>query len=653
MTYGIFSLTFLKTGKLPLEGGDSENTDLAYAISHELLRNGYKVDETTFSLLETTDADTLTQLYAEMSSVFDELLSTEKFVPLYESFPNIPQLTNSEHRVNAWKALIGEELKVQELKAVQIPDYKIKDVAFVSRKHIGKLFQDVLYANQSPSKLDTELINWCLLMGYGFEYSKIKFKETAAYVGKYCFDNYTIPTRNATDILRIYSLWSGGDPGLKENTKFVQPNEDQKIIMRGALNRSFNLEESFKTYPEKWKRAIFYLNPGAFESKYPTLYKYADLLRNDPKQLKTFNGRVEMLIKNKDNAIFALLRKRRGVFARRLNHLIEVFGLPALEEFLSLEHEPKRLIELYNYFEGRRTVKDRSAILASQKSSQMVSYGKQRAMDNDLIDSIKETLLARIPKTLMGKIAIHPKLYYRALSTNNRATSVGIGIQTKGTCIQIEEGYIRTFVHWGRRGIDIDYSGFLWNAKTGAQKKVGWNGSHSEPGIRYSGDNRGRAAFNAEYIDVDLNQLEDYEWLVLDAVIYAGANSMASIPDTKFGYGVSSRPFGTGFKREQITMAQTITAETRQVWLYAIHIPSRTLVTMDFTKSGSNVTSSPEAVISWLDQQLVVEMDEIDWSILRQGHVLHLLAEEVVTDPEEASKYFTEDTTSEEVASLI
>lgn len=650
MIYGAYSLPFLKIKNLPLVGGNHENQDLAFAIQYEFLRNGFELTESAVMLMSSTSEEELTILYNEMVSVFETLTNGEAYQTYYPNFPNIPERHQYHGLVTRMESLATKV--VQERKRLQaIPSLDLVDVDVCSPKKLEELFLNVLYANQSASKLDLELITYGIDQKFEFDFNKVVFKEIQALVGKTFFEKGLIPTRNATTILRIYSAWCGGDPGLKENTKFVKPSAEVRDAFRYALNRSYNIEESFKMYRERWKRVLFYLRPGVHKDRFKRLYEYAFLLRNNPKRLRTFNSYVEEYIKTANKEIFTLLKNRKGVFARRLNQLIDVFGIQAFREFMKFDHDVKRLVELYNYFEGRRTSQERSSVLASQSSSQMVSYGALKALPAKLVDGIQEQLLASVPKKIQEPIWIDPKLYYRPLTTNNRAVDVSLNATVTGQCFQLNQNFIRSFVHWEGRGVDIDFSAFLY--KNGQTRKVGWNGSHHESGIVYSGDNTGNSHKNAEYLDIDLALLgKSWDWVVFDAVVYSRID-FDLISDCKSGYCESTARFGKRFTRTTIRESQTIKVDAQQAWLSAIHIPSRTYITMNFTNSDSNITNNADAVIGWLEKNLNPQTEEISWAKLNQGHILHLLAEKVVSDPELASLHFTEETTSEEVASLI
>lgn len=651
MNYGIYGLCFLKSKRLPLRGGNAENLDLALAIQHEMIRNGFEFSENAMGLLATTDADTLTVIYNDLVQVLDQLLDSEKYQTYYPNFPQLPV-----HRQYSGKA-VHMEAMVQETQRLKlaIPIAEYVEVESAPAKYFDKLFLDVLYANQAPSKLDRQIIEFGVHYGIEFDFEKIPFQETQALVGKECFEQGTILSRNATTLLRIYSAWCGGDAGLKENVKFIKPSPTVREKFREALDRCYNLEESFKMYEEKWKRVLFYLRPGVHKNRYTQLFKYSDYLRNSPKKLRTFNSYVEEAIRLKDKGIFELLRKRKGVFARRLNQLIDVFGFKAFEEFMKYEHSAKRLVELYNYFEGRRTSQSRSAILANDNSSQMVSYGALAALKGELVDSIQESILGNFPKQLMGTTYIDPKLYYRPLTTNNRAQEVSLNPTVMGECFKIDTNTFRAFVHWEGKGVDIDFSGFLEGSPKVGMRKIGWNGDHSRPGIVYSGDNTGNYDFNAEYFDITFDKLErDVEWIVLDAVVFSRI-PFSSIKNVKLGYclGRKNRKFGKRFLRNEITQSQIVSTTEQQAWIAGIHVPTRTFISMGFTKAQGHVTSSASPVIGWLENNLNPETVEITWNKLNQGHILHLLSEKVVDDPSLASNIFTEDTTSEAVTSLI
>jgi hypothetical protein len=240
--------------------------------------------------------------------------------------------------------------------------------------------------------------------------SKIKFKETLAYVGRLYLelDNTNVlPTKSATDVLRICSVYSGGDEGLKTNTKFKNPNAKQRKILRETLDQCYDLEESFKNYREKWLRFLYYLNPMAkANSGYKTLARYSNALRNKPKTLETFNAKVERMIKDKNSEIFDLLEKRKGVFTRRLDHLVRVFGQYAIERYLQCDIEFDNLVTAYNHFTTRdKEQAGRGAILASQDQSQLVTYKSLVPLNSKLVSYIKESILKKLADSVSPELS--------------------------------------------------------------------------------------------------------------------------------------------------------------------------------------------------------------------------------------------------------
>jgi stress response protein SCP2 len=462
--------------------------------------------------------------------------------------------------------------------------------------------------------------------------------------------------------MRIWATYSGGDPGLKENVKFKSPSNKEKKILLNTLDKCYNLEEAFKINREKWLRILFYLHPmtKVNEKLYPNVYKYSKLLRNSPKELKTFNGHIESGLANKDIDVLDLLATRMGVYTRRLDHTVRVFGVIAVSKWLAKKPTSKQLIDAYNHFYGRDKADTRTAILAGSGSSDMVSYKALKPLTTGVIDSIRENILVHLKNQLngkLGKVYIDPLLYLRSFVSNNRAASISIGGTANGTIVSVDPitKVLRMYCMW-EGSSDIDLSCWAFG-DTMTPVKVGFAGTDNWKNIiKYSGDNTGRYAKNSEYIDIKINQLpSEVEWVVNEAHIYSGKSNFAAYKGKAFA-GMMSMTSATNSKwvPTDLTNSIVLGSKAKTAYLQAYHVPSNTVIFLDVSHGSSNVSNADEIVKfkPYLDKLAVVNT-EVNWDIIKQGHVLELAATKVVEDAKDADVLFGENTISEEVENLL
>lgn len=666
-------ITFQKRKGLFLLPGDSVNPTLADAIVMELMKNGYRPTQELHETLKTQSKEILTEVYNDLCQGISRVTGGNGYEPIYRNFPqSVVAMSYCEFVINAlihywtcgqWRP--EDEGHLQREFAIE--PIKYKEVGLLNAMQFNSIFTDIIYSGDSISAWDKEIVDWFIsTQTPEFELSAIKFKETLAYVGKRLMDgDNPLPIKSATAVLRIWAAYSNGDEGLKENTKFKNPSSKQRRILLSTLDGCYDLEESFKTYREPWLRVLFYLNPAtkAHTAKYPNVSLFATTLRNNPGMLKTFNSRLESMLASKDLGIFAVLKKRKGVFMRRLDHLVRIFGMQAVTEFLDTNPNLEQLITIYNHFADRGSAKERAAILASQSKSTLTTYGALEALPEKLVNDIRSCVLTAIrARTRKKKVFIDRTLYYRPIAQNNRASSVSLTSKAIGSVERIDDDAktIRAYVHWHGRN-DIDLSAMIITSDNDVIK-VGWNGGHHNSGaVVYSGDNTGHSSRNAEYIDINVEKMPDnWEWIILDANVFRGDTFKGWRPSwgVYAGWMLRQRPEQNAhWLPETIDHAIKLQSDAKSAYLLAIHAPSKNVVFLDMDNRSSRITTPEDALKFriFLDKFVVLDTGstEISWTKIAQGHILNVLAQEVVDTPDTAEVVFDENTTWEQVSRIL
>lgn len=667
--------SFAKMQALYIEH-DFDNTpqsNLVEALEVALLPFGYTLAMDLRAALTYANEGVVGDVYNEIvGSLTEKLGDGGEYKMIYQSFPegvrDMSQLDFVLNAIRYYRTNGAYEPKAVEgfkrTYAIELTDNKVIEAIDLPR--FNQMFQDIVMSGTSISDFDKRVIDWGINeWGITFPLYKIRFKETKAYIGKRMLETSSpLITSSATDILRIYSAWSGGDEGLKENTRFVQPSNSQKAVLRDALEGCNDLEESFKLYREKWLRVLFYLNPFKYAEDYPTLAKYADLIRNKPKQLRTFASYFDEYVKNKDRGIFVLLAKRRGYFMRSLDHLVRVFGVEAVDRFIETSPSGKQLIEVYNHFEGRGRDGERTAILASSGASNVVNYKSLAPLDKELVKVIRERLFIEIKKKAGADntpVYIDRGLYYTPFARNNRASSFSLGNATTGKTEIASGKCIRMFVLWEGRN-DIDLSGMVMYTNGGVDK-IGWNDRHTlSGGITYSGDNTGTQAKNAEYLDIMPEKLAEsnVEWVIVDANVYRGqsyANWNEGI--VKAGWMERNNPeVNRTWFPKTVSNYMEIRSNAQNAYLMAFHVPTSSVVYMDVAKAGqSNVTNSADAIKmkTFLENSITLDdgAKEVSYEKINCGQLLNLYFANVVDNKEDAHIVFDDNTPSEEISKYL
>jgi hypothetical protein len=667
-------ISFQKKKALYLEPGDAHNDALAHELNHELMAVGYVLTRDAFERVASQHTDQLEQLHRDLTAGLRRVVGGGGHEPIYRNFPqSVLALSYQEFVINAlihywsdgqWRPEDAEAMH----RELRFEPVELKPVALLNETAFNRIFTDMLYSEVSLSAFDKQCVDWYLDHGGPLEFAKIRFKETASYVGQRLLATASgpLPIRSATTLLRIWAAHSGGDEGLKANTRFKNPTTRQRSVLMSTLDQCTDLEDSFKTHRGKWLRLLFFLHPRTPDhaARYPKLAAFTDRLRNHPKTLQTFNAKAEALLQAKSPELFKLLAKRPGVFMRRLDHLVRVFGIEAFYQWFELPPTFAQLVTVFNHFSTRgQPSAGRAAVLAGQAKSELVTYKALEPLPTKLVERITTLLMERL-KTftvdeLAGPVFIDPGLYYVPLATNNRASSLALDGKVIGeTEHYSEQATLRLYVHWEGRS-DIDLSGFMIS-RDNRVMKVGWNAAHhAGEFVIYSGDNTGVADKNAEYLDINTRKIpEDVEWIVTEARIFRGPTSFAGYQGTVH-MGWMSRRYPEAnrlWQPKTLAHARVMTNEGTVAYLMAYHPRSQSIVHLDMSMGTARVSTAADAirVRVFLERIASVKSQHsASWERLNQGHILELLAGRVVEEEQGAEVVFGGETTAEQVSALM
>jgi len=145
------------------------------------------------------------------------------------------------------------------------------------------------------------------------------------------------------------------------------------------------------------------------------------------------------------------------------------------------------------------------------------------ALAKDVVEEVLETIweilyfkFEQLPS--LGETWIDPELKSIPLPTNMKSLSESLDVRIRGQRAPFtnDTNVLRLYCHWKGRH-DIDLSALILTGNR--VEKVGYGGKADHDGIYYSGDNTGRNAQNAEYIDIT-NTSADYVLLMLN--LYRG-----------------------------------------------------------------------------------------------------------------------------------
>jgi len=652
-------ITFQKLKSLSIPKGMEANLHLAHAVNHELMNCGYVLSNEAFENLSSLSVESIQEVHTDISKGLRSVMGHQNhYEPIYTNFPkSVIDKDHSTLYLNAilhyWSHGTWRPTDLNTVKEyIGTVHTNYKEVGLLSEKEFQQLFLNILYSGTSISLFDKRCIDWYIDHDGEFDLSKISFQETKAYVGARLMDKKIewLPTRNATNVLRIWSQYSGGDEGLKTPTRFKNPTVQQREVLLRTLDRCYNLEDSLKNKREQWLRLLHYLHPSTSSNRqtYPTITWFTERLRNNPKELRTINAQIEQGILESDDNVFVVLQRHPGQFMRRLDQLLRTFGESTLEHWWTCNPTFEQLVTIYNHFCKRdKTLNNRTAILANQSKSELVKYASLDPLPSEFVDQICNRLLEQMqlfshPELIGHTVFLNPNTKFSPLLSNNRASNLSLSDKAIGEMEIIEPNTtLRMFVHWEGYS-DIDLSGFTI-AEDGTIKKYGWNGlyySDENPYIVYSGDNTGFAQYNAEYLDINISDIpEDIEWIITESRIYSGPATFSEYKNNVFmGWSTVETPFATPIWLPQLTeMVHTVSTESNVAILMAFHPKTKRLVHLDISLGMDNISTDSDAqtIVDFLNHRMSVDTN--GRPPLSQWDIIELLADSMVDQVEDAT----------------
>lgn len=585
-------------------------------LNMDIAQYGYTFGMDVLEKLHTMSKEEVNSFAETLNKVMEEFKRTDiKAVPLFKRFPyNLDvnetkylknriigfeenfqrRILNEENQKNSYQMLSCGHLintnvfDLREFGACPICQYKVVELDTVP-KNMPPLInttpliiltlstsKDVfaVFKNMMDSKLAYSPDFKKTIDGF-FEHfgSNIKgllpkeiiIKENAAYITSKIFEvdskkpiilakNYI---KTATDVLRLAVAFSGGDISLAENTKFKLTNKQRHFIMSLLDNVSSSLEEDLLRNKEGWLRLSRTLHVGSFSKKYPTAFSAIDKLRNNAREIKTFNSSFEAaMLANKydDSALLDVLEivmGRPGVFARNLDCLLRTNQREQyfiLEQFKKIIKDVSTnvLLSVYKHMSERNNLKER--IFIPKGNSLNVAFGSKPmgSFSINVIMEIKEMIMIEVQsrfnkKEFYENVYIDPSIENLIVPFAMRANSLDSLNMTRGSRIKIadETDVVGLFINWHDnetecKRIDLDLSAVFLNEDFKKVSSVSYQGYSSEKtGAYYSGDIQSGKGKHGGYegINIDLksrgiklNMDNGARYVAMSVIVYAGTS---------------------------------------------------------------------------------------------------------------------------------
>ena len=612
-----------------------------------------------------------------------------EYRPFYPDFPvQVRSASEAALLVNAALHYLGDVVGVRIL-----PDYRpspreplpgdddaLTELGLATAQDLERIVAD-LAAQATPFSAQ-DRADLTALRDFGPEAAPhVAVKENLAVLTVTFPDlDFSASYRTVTDVLRLAVAMAGGDVSLAKPCRFPSFSRAQRRRLLGLLDAVGQVQdgrdsaEEMARRCERWKRLARHLRPGDYARRFP---RAAALLRQvaSGDAEAGFTSRLEEALVRRDvERALRLLSTRPGVFARRLNHLLRLCADDAarkrvVAEFARVAPEVALpvLVRLWEYFSSPgpdalpwRVVAIKAA--TGTKTTLIPSTRRPGPADAAVVRSVEEALRQR---RRLGRIAVDQGLYggYTA-PVGLRSASPGMRTAGRGTRLPLPEGEtIRFFLHWrdlpeappeapGPAGpaatadrdtrVDLDLSAFFVSEDFTRTEQIAYYNLRSTAAV-HSGDLTSAPDGAAEFIDVTLAEALRQGWRYVVMTVHSFSHHrLSEVPECWAGAMARGADPQSGEVFEASTVMQRLdlVSPTFNATPFVIDLAERRLIWWDLPvgvgeHQVANLDRSSNRVLAHL-------LDLLEGRRMPLAHLLGLLADDVVEDPDEAELVFGE-----------
>ncbi len=604
-TMGTLSSNFLYYGYIPSQQAYEAMTQLA-KTSPKMLHQWWQTLEKSLKKSKGVDKD------------------IGKYI-VYQNFPQeVLDMSQSEYWIRQLFIYWGADLtSVRQAPIPRAPMFEKVDfkVLHLARSFaLANLYESLLLKPAVWIATEQQEVQWFVQQEYTMN-AEIKFKENLVFAAITCMQYHqTLPLSTTTDVLRLATGFSEGDISLKTNSKFKLSRSQRKYVLE-VLAGVKDLEEGIMRHKNKWIRLFHQLHVGEYAKKYPKIYQVAHTLRNGGKY-PTFNSNVENYLATSNTKALALLAQRPGEFARRIAHVLSVFGDATLSHFLPVLHklETIKLLKLKRFL---RTANNRNYRIFTPKGSWKKAQFELNETQikphhiQQIVMAIDQLVRQRVSNKFGTSFFYTPDIAHIKLPVNN---AEAVSRYPKGTVFYIPDNirFIRSVTYWQERSqtcwMDNGWNFFdaNWQAKGTCCWDTTWE---MDKAAVFSGDpvnSYNKAGKAGQLIDLYLDQLVDM------GVRYAVWNILSynripfdALEDVQGLLLWGEKPqTGKLIEPSRVNFSFPVTGKSLTKYICYIDLFTRRLVLMDSSLSASvgsarnNATrlqSSMPAIVEYFD----------------------------------------------------
>lgn len=532
--------------------GSLSNEYLATSIKN-LESYGYTFSEDLINVLRTLSNDEFVDFYTKLIEDIKVLKGAHvTHSPMYPNFPKeVMELDECELYINAireytYSWLVDNFNVTLENKGLPLLEKKERfplignfDIALIdlgTKEEFDKTISNLISSKTSISETDKNDVLF-VLNNYddlsSVLPSEVPMKENLAFLvgnlltlGKLNEEDVSKYFKTATDILRFAVVLSNGDVSLAGHTRFRSFKKSERRLILSLIEKTHSPKEDMKAYKEEWKRLAEKIHPGNFKNRYKKAFNAFQALRNDEK-IVTFSTKVEEHIKNKDILeVCALLSKRPGEFARRLDHLIRLNVHPEVVVMyfskVAKDVPTPLLLQLRSHFLNRNNENDLRVFFPKGNVANLFATENKLEKINESISSelallIENVLIERFAELpSLGKTVIDKSLSSYLVPFSQRSASKSLKTISRGSTFDLPEGdFVRFFTYWKEHKpkdgnswatrVDVDLSALFLNEDWVELEQVSYTNLRSDHSV-HSGDITSAPNGASEFIDIDINK---------------------------------------------------------------------------------------------------------------------------------------------------
>jgi len=612
-----------------------------------------------------------------------------EYRPFYPDFPvQVRSASEATLLVNAALHYLGDVVGVRIL-----PDYRpspreplpgddgaLTELGLATTQDLERIVADLI-AQATPFSAQ-DRADLTALRDFGPEAApRVAVKENLAVLTVTFPDlDFSASYRTVTDVLRLAVAMAGGDVSLAEPCRFPSFSRAQRRRLLGLLDAVGQVQDSRDSAEEmarrceRWKRLARHLRPGDYARRFPRAVALLHQVASGGAE-EGFTSRLEEALARRDvEGALRLLSTRPGVFARRLNHLLrlcvdEAARERVVAEFARVAPEVSLpvLVRLWEYFSSPgpdalpwRVVAIKAA--TGTKTTLIPSTRRPGPTDAAVVRAVEEALRQR---KRLGRIAVDQGMYEGYTTpVGLRSASPGLRTAGRGTRLPLPEGEtIRFFLHWrdlpeappkalGPAGpaaaedrdtrVDLDLSAFFVSEDFTRTEQIAYYNLRSTAAV-HSGDLTSAPDGAAEFIDVTLAEALRQEWRYVVMTVHSFSHHrLSEVPECWAGAMARGADPQSGEVFEASTVMQRLdlVSPTFNATPFVIDLAERRLIWWDLPvgvgeHQVANLDRSSNRVLAHL-------LDLLEGRRMPLSHLLGLLADDVVEDPDEAKLVFGE-----------